>query len=431
VQKSLEARLRERGGSRSFGENSLSGGLGAGGRSGALATAAASRRESTVPANDPYGGDLAPLADVDMGGGTMSTTTSAWGMEKEPVAPVQNPTRVRIDHRQRSLESVFRASSTQSLPIEANADVVVAQEEREAFEEAQQLTTICELKADAVLRAEEKLSKTMNQSVYVGPISRELVLLQCGATLCLVNLARVARECAYQRLLRSFGNVAKISLKEGLPVKALLKLGIQDPLSGFDAVAHAHVDVDSLVTRLASLLDEKAEMFQEYLSLDISAGVLTSLPNALGVTSEVGLIMEGLPLFLLRLCTETNWADEKACFSSLCRCCADFCVETLLPTEEDAARVESATSARRFDAEATELNEAVEAGEFEDVAAAAVAASRKRARTVGPNALEELRWLHEALRRDGTCRVPGEFARDGTVLELVSLDQLYRIFERC
>jgi len=111
-------------------------------------------------------------------------------------------------------------------------------------------------------------------------------------------------------------------------------------------------------------------------------------------------------------------------------------------------------SARRESAAAgsDELNAAVEAGEFEDVAAAAIAASaaaasgaaatdadamsssRKRARTTAPagNAvLESLRWLHEALQRDGKCQLPTEYTRDGTVVELVSLNQLYRIFERC
>jgi len=284
---------------------------------------------------------------------------------------------------------------------------------------------------EAVLKAEDKLSKAFSQSLYVGPISRELTLLQCGATLCLVNIARVARECAYQRLLRSFGNVAKISLRETLPLKELLKLGVEDPLSGFDPVKHAQLDVDALVAKFAGLLDEKAEMLEEYISLGVSNGMLSTLPNAMGVTSDVGLLMDGLPLFLLRLCTEVNWIEEKECLSSMCRCCSDFCVEALLPSEEEAARMDAATSAKSVESEAAMLNAALEAGEFEDVVAAAAASSRKRARTVGPNALEELRWLHEALRRDGACRLPGEFARDGTVLELVSLDQLYKIFERC
>merc|ERR1719440_1098062 len=81
-------------------------------------------------------------------------------------------------------------------------------------------------------------------------------------------------------------------------------------------------------------------MLDEYVSFGISGGTLNSLPNALGANSDVGLNMEGLPLFLIRLCTEMNWGEEKACFSSLCRCCADFCVEALLPTEEEASCVD-------------------------------------------------------------------------------------------
>jgi DNA mismatch repair protein MLH1 len=433
VQETLAASLRERGGSRTF--DAPLGGLGAGGRSAAMASAAAHQREAVRSAEAPdVLSDAVPLLDSEMGNASVAKT-AAWGMEKEAPRQDLNPTRVRIDHRQRSLESLWRVGSTQSIPIENETQESVPSggnnQNLDAFEEAQQLTSICELKAEAVLKAEDKLSKAFSQSVYVGPISRELTLLQCGATLCLVNIARVARECAYQRLLRSFGNVAKISLREMLPLKELLKLGVEDPLSGFDPVKHAHVDVDALVAKFAGLLDEKAEMLEEYISLGVSNGMLSTLPNAMGVTSDVGLLMDGLPLFLLRFCTEVNWIEEKECLSSMCRCCSDFCVEALLPSEEEAARMDAATSAKSVESEAAMLNAAVEAGEFEDVVAAAAASSRKRARTVGPNALEELRWLYEALRRDGACRLPGEFARDGTVLELVSLDQLYKIFERC
>merc|ERR1719265_312390 len=232
--------------------------------------------------------------------------------------------------------------------------------------------------SEAVLKAEEKVSKNLNKSVYVGPISRELALLQCGATLCLVNLARVLRECAYQRLLRSFGNVTKIQLKESLT------LGIEDPASGFDPIAHANVNINSLVDRFVKLLEDQAEMLDEYISLGISAGTLTSIPNALGITSDGGLVLEELPMFLIRLCAETNWSDEKMCFCSLCRYVADFAVDVLLPTEEAASRLDSSSPAQFAETAAAAFNAAVEAGEFEDVAAAAAASSRKRARIAGP-----------------------------------------------
>jgi len=300
------------------------------------------------------------------------------------------------------------------------------EERRTAFREAQQLSSICDLKVAAKLAADADLSKRLNQSVYVGPATHELVLLQCGATLCLANLACLARECAYQRLLRMFGGMGCISLKDPLPLQELLKLGILDPGSGYEQTEHAHVDTNELAARLARLLEEKAEMLHEYFMLDIVEGKLLSLPNALGVSSDSGLCFDGLPLFLVRLCAETDWTEEKACLRGLCRIVADFCVEALLPSEEDAVK----NSAEIQETATAALNAAVEAGEFEDVAAAA-AARKKRLRTTGPQALQELRWLHEAIRRDGECQWPAAFARDGTVLDLVSLDQLYRIFERC
>jgi len=292
-----------------------------------------------------------------------------------------------------------------------------------AVEEAQQLTSGCELKESCTLAGDAELSKRLNQSVYVGPATGDLVLLQCGAVLCLVNLVVLARECAYQRLLRMLGGVGSLVLKTPLPLQHLLKQGILDPGSGYDPSKHVGIDVDALATRFAALLTDKAEMLHEYFMFSFSDGMLIAFPNALGMTSDAGLCLDGLPLFLVRLCAEIDWEDEKSCLDVLCRKIASFCVEVLTPTCDD-SREESLASAT------AQLNASVEAGEFEDVAAAA-AARGKRPRTTGPNGMQELRWLHEAVRRDGQCKWPATFAKDGTVLDLVSLDQLYRIFERC
>merc|ERR1711871_860648 len=98
-------------------------------------------------------------------GDASATKTAAWGMEKDAVAKQLNPTRVRIDHRQRSLESLWRPGTQATQPIDLDEDssaiapVNDSAERKDAFEEAQQLTSICELKAEAVLKAEEQVSK--------------------------------------------------------------------------------------------------------------------------------------------------------------------------------------------------------------------------------------------------------------------------------
>lgn len=71
-----------------------------------------------------------------------------------------------------------------------------------AYQEAQELTSVEELRKAVEADCDEQLSKLLNQSVFVGPVNHELVLLQCGASLCLANMAILAREYAYQRLLR-------------------------------------------------------------------------------------------------------------------------------------------------------------------------------------------------------------------------------------
>merc|ERR1712107_776848 len=153
----------------------------------------------------------------------------------------------------------------------------------DVFEEAQELTSVMELQEAAELLGDAKLSKNLNQSVYVGPVAREHVLLQCGSTLCLANLARLARECAYQRLLRKLGGLSVLTLKEPLPLRELLLLGIQDPGSGYDAERHKTVDIEALAASMVKLLEEKEEMLDEYFSMQFSDGSLKALPNALGV----------------------------------------------------------------------------------------------------------------------------------------------------
>eukprot|EP00930_Biecheleria_cincta_P004848 TRINITY_DN10577_c0_g1_i1.p1 TRINITY_DN10577_c0_g1~~TRINITY_DN10577_c0_g1_i1.p1 ORF type:complete len:794 (-),score=166.55 TRINITY_DN10577_c0_g1_i1:284-2665(-) len=454
LQEVLTARLREAGGARTF-SAAVPGVLGGGKtkaslfQSGATEAAASSSDCAPPPAKQ-------------------QRTEAPPAMDKPSSAPVLNPVRVRTDHRQRSLQSMFQESQASQAPTASQAAAVTAavsepqpeQDEsqgsdqdralvptdpgqggesathaqaisatrREAFEEAQQLTSIEELREAAELAGDSKFSKSVHQSVYVGPVSSELVLLQCGAALCLANLAILARECAYQRMLRLVGGIGSITLAAPLPLGELLQLGIEDPDSGYDPEVHRSVDVEGLAARFVALLLEKAELLNEYFMLDIDTETsqLRAVPNGLGLNSDLGLSMEGLPLYLLRLCTQVNWEEEKACLDSICRITAEFCVDLLLPSAEEVAALAGGRKSTQA-ATAESLNAAVEAGEFEDIAAALAA----KKRSSGGQELQGLRQLHEAVRRDAACCWPRELARDGSLLDLVSLDQLYKIFERC
>eukprot|EP00933_Yihiella_yeosuensis_P041054 TRINITY_DN35499_c0_g1_i1.p1 TRINITY_DN35499_c0_g1~~TRINITY_DN35499_c0_g1_i1.p1 ORF type:complete len:797 (+),score=175.10 TRINITY_DN35499_c0_g1_i1:57-2447(+) len=451
LQEEISAQLRSYGGSRTF-ATALPSMLGGSDCLSVRGPAKKAKKEEAVAGQRDLSG---ALVDSES---TMSAARANAIAQKD----AEKVTRVRTDHTQRSLENVLRTSQAsqsklqtvavtpkteaagktdnasqlvavdESLPPTLPAGVDDCSERREIFAESQQLTSLAELKDQVHRVGDLKLSKTLNQSVYVGSVSRELILLQCGSALCLVNLAILGRHCTYQRLLRYLGGVGSIMLKEPQPLEALLKLGILDPDSGYDAEAHSSVDVDELASRFAALLKEKSELLHEYfmMDIDVDTGMLHSVPNGLGLTSDAGLNFEALPLYLVTLCSQVNWEDEKACLHHICQATAEFSTELLLPSDEAAAMEDAGrNSTRALAAEA--FNVAVEGGEFQDVATAAAAAAKKRQRGSGPEELHGLRYLHEAIRRDASCLWPAGFSRDGTVIELVSLDQLYRIFERC
>merc|ERR1712194_193296 len=114
--------------------------------------------------------------------------------------------------------------------------------------------------------------------------------------------------------------------------------------------------------------------------MDIEGGKVKSVPNALGMTNDAGMKFDELPLFLVRLCTDVNWDDEKECFDDLVKTTADFCVECMLPRQEEAAECMAITAGKSKEAtDANSLNEAVEAGEYADIVEAATALRAKRA----------------------------------------------------
>ncbi|XP_016326374.1 DNA mismatch repair protein Mlh1-like [Sinocyclocheilus anshuiensis] len=72
---------------------------------------------------------------------------------------------------------------------------------------------------------------------------------------------------------------------------------------------------EGLAQYIVDFLKQKAEMLEEYFSLEIDGeGNLTGLPMLLDNYSPA---MEGLPMFSLRLATEVNW-DREECLECSC-----------------------------------------------------------------------------------------------------------------
>jgi DNA mismatch repair protein MLH1 len=168
---------------------------------------------------------------------------------------------------------------------------------------------------------------------------------------------------------------------------------------------------ERLSVDIAEVLLDKAELLRDYFAIGISmcsvgssssggeggdekCVCLTSLPVIIeGFRPRI----ENLPLFLLRLATSVDFADELECFHTLSTELARFYSEQApTPDHNDSGNNERAVIPR-----------------------APVSADAHVTKNV----------LFPAFRTK--LQPPGKFAGDKTVMQLACLEELYKIFERC
>uniref|UniRef100_A0A3B5L3N2 DNA mismatch repair protein MLH1 n=1 Tax=Xiphophorus couchianus TaxID=32473 RepID=A0A3B5L3N2_9TELE len=141
---------------------------------------------------------------------------------------------------------------------------------------------------------------------------------------------------------------------------------------------------EGLAQYIVDFLKKKAEMLGDYFSMEIDQeGNLTGLPMLLDKYTP---IMEGLPLFILRLATEVNWDNEKECFRDFSKECSAFYSvrkQFVLEAEPDG-------NSWRWNVEHV--------------------------------LFKSFRTLFSP---------PKSFSEDGTVLQIANLPDLYKVFERC
>ncbi|XP_040171010.1 DNA mismatch repair protein Mlh1 [Anopheles arabiensis] len=223
---------------------------------------------------------------------------------------------------------------------------------------------------------DENLRKIFRELTYVGTIDREQVLIQYDTKMYLSKVQPIAEELFYQLLLFNFGNFERLTLSEPLDLKRLVHAGLDDPASGY---TEEDGPADELADVIVQKLVSKAPVLREYYNLSIREdGFLESLPKLLDnyITSLVF-----LPMYVIRLATDVEWEEEQECFRTFSRETAHFFSRIALTKPEKEYRWE----------------------------------------------LEHV--LYPAVRN--YLIPPKEMAKNGSLLQLASLPELYRVFERC
>uniref|UniRef100_A0A671LGW8 DNA mismatch repair protein MLH1 n=1 Tax=Sinocyclocheilus anshuiensis TaxID=1608454 RepID=A0A671LGW8_9TELE len=236
------------------------------------------------------------------------------------------------------------------------------------------LTSIKELREDIEQHTHKGLQDLLQNHSFVGSVNPQWTLVQHQTKLYLLNTTKLSQELFYQILIYDFGNFGVLRLSNPAPLYDLAMLALDSEESGW---TEEDGPKEGLAQYIVDFLKQKAVMLEEYFSLEIDGeGNLTGLPMLLDNYTPA---MEGLPMFILRLATEVS-------ISLNCSLLAFVYSGHELKQNSDA------------DAEMSWQ------WKVEHV-------------------------LFKALRT--LFSPPKHFSEDGSVLQIASLPELYKVFERC
>uniref|UniRef100_A0A3Q2PWD3 DNA mismatch repair protein MLH1 n=1 Tax=Fundulus heteroclitus TaxID=8078 RepID=A0A3Q2PWD3_FUNHE len=228
------------------------------------------------------------------------------------------------------------------------------------------------------------LQEMLQKHSFVGCVDPQWTLIQHRTKLYLLDTTKLSQELFYQILVYDFGNFGVLRLSTPAPLYELAMLALDSEESGW---TEEDGPKEGLARYIVDFLQKKAEMLEDYFSMEIDQeGNLTGLPLLLDKYTP---IMEGLPMFVLRLATEVNWDNEKECFRDFSRECSAFYSVRKRYVLEPEPGDEPASSWR---------------WKVEHV-------------------------LFRAFR--SLFSPPKAFSEDGAVLQIADLPDLYKVFERC
>ncbi|KAL3972289.1 oxysterol-binding protein-related protein 1/2 [Sarotherodon galilaeus] len=249
------------------------------------------------------------------------------------------------------------------------------------------LTSIKDLRAEITENMHKGLQEMMQNHSFVGCVNPQWSLVQHHTKLYLLNTTKLSQELFYQILIYDFGNFGVLRLSTPAPLYDLAMLALESEESGW---TEEDGPKEGLAQYIVDFLKKKAEMLEDYFSMEIDQeGNLLGLPLLLDNYTPV---MEGLPMFILRLATEVNWDGEKDCFRDFSKECSMFY----------SIRKQYILEAEPGEEQGTEVN--------------------------------SWRWKVEHLIFKAFRTLfspPKSFSEDGTVLQIANLPDLYKVFERC
>lgn len=355
-----------------------------------------------------------------------SASGSAASVPKSQKVPVQKMIRTdALDPAGRLHAYLQVKPSTQ---VEQNASLNTIRSsirQRRNPRETADLTSIQELIEDIDSSCHSGLLDIVRGCTYVGMADDAFALLQYKTHLYLANVVNLSKELMYQQVLHRFAHFNAIQLSDPAPLPELIMLGLKE--EDIDADCSENDDLKQKIAEMnTELLKGKAEMLEEYFCIYIDQqGSLSRLPVVLDQYTPD---MDRVPEFVLCLGNDVDWEDEKSCFQTISAALATFYAmhPPMLPNPSgDGLQHYKKKSVIEPLGEESSMNK-LDASEETEIEHELVAEAE--------TAWAQREWsiqhiLFPAMRL--FLKPPSSMAKNGTFVQVASLEKLYRIFERC
>ncbi|KAF7350452.1 DNA-mis-repair domain-containing protein [Mycena venus] len=316
--------------------------------------------------------------------------------EPRPNAPKKTASqyKVRTSLQDRTLESMFPVANPSQIDGAAKGKSAAADtsKSREIKESECILTSVKRLRQNAIKGKHKQLSEILEKHTFVGivDLNKCLSLIQHSTKLYLVNHGALAEELFYQLGLRQFGNFSRLKLQPPPSLRTLIEIAVELE----ETTEESGLTKPQIVDRIVETLVARRDMLAEYFSFNITpTGLVESLPLLL---RDYTPNLDKLPSLLMRLGPQVDWNSEMECFESFLRELAYFYVPgPLCPSSSSNADLETE--------EEEKAQEKAERWQIQHI--------------VFPSLRRYLAAPKSLLDRD--------------VVQIASLPDLYKVFERC
>ena len=285
------------------------------------------------------------------------------------------------------------------------------------------LTSVTEICESIRQEADEEIAETLRSHTIVGPadVSTGKWLIQHGTKLLMINVNVASRALMYQLAMAKFNGFKRISI---------------EPPARLSDLIEEEEEEGKAKGKIEELLLLHAKMLKEYFGIEIEkeAKELTSVEKNVDngakeedvLISALPEILDGhvpdvsrLPEFVKSLHAKVDWSNEKQCFVAVAECLAEF--YGVLDDDDDEEEEDNNNNNNNNNKNNNNNNNNNNSNNN---------AEEERKDTTDASTWQTKHVVFPALSSSAFAP-PKAFARDGTVVEVARLEQLYKVFERC